>query len=298
MWSSISKRPGASGPAGSPYGGPGALRALEVLGRQARDVGAAGQPEALGGPVDAAQEPLLDGDQYLAHPVSISRYTTPSLRSHELVAAGEDSSIRHMDDIIHSMDEAPGALIPIFRSGPQLELLGRLFLDPDRESSIAQLVRTTGIPQATVSREIDRLARADLVTTRSVGRTKLVRANTDSPFFGELQSLLLKTLGPASLLASALQEIDGVDEAYIFGSWARRYAGELGPAPADIDVVIIGRPNVDEVDAASKALEERVDWPINPVVIAPSDWASAPTGFIRQIRKEPLYPLLEKDQGA
>jgi hypothetical protein len=78
----------------------------------------------------------------------------------------------------------------------------------------------------------------------------------------------------------------------------RRYAGELGPAPADIDVVIIGRPNVDEVDAASKALEERVDWPINPVVIAPSDWASAPTGFIRQIRKEPLYPLLEKDQGA
>ena len=34
--------------------------------------------------------------------------------------------------------------------------------------------------------------------------------------------------------------IRGIGEAYLFGSWARRYVGERGAPPGNIDVVIIG----------------------------------------------------------
>ncbi len=33
----------------------------------------------------------------------------------------------------------------------------------------------------------------------------------------------------------------------IYGSWARRYAGEPGAAPADIDLMVIGVPDVRDI---------------------------------------------------
>ncbi len=66
--------------------------------------------------------------------------------------------------------------------------------------------------------------------------------------------LLLKVLGPRSLLAEKLAKLDGIEEAYLFGSWARRHEGDLGGhTEEDIDVVVIGEPDVDAVyEAASK----------------------------------------------
>lgn len=63
-------------------------------------------------------------------------------------------------------------------------------------------------------------------------------AATGSPIFGELQSLLLKTVGPKWVLEEELAGLPGVREAMIYGSWARRYAGEARPFPADIDLLI------------------------------------------------------------
>jgi DNA-binding transcriptional ArsR family regulator len=185
---------------------------------------------------------------------------------------------------------APG-LLPIFRSDGQLRLLGQLFLHADREQTIAELEAATMIPQQTVSREIDRLVRAGLLDDRRQGRMHFVRPNPANPYFPELSGLLLKALGPRTVLAEQLEGLDGVDEAYLFGSWARRYQGEPGAAPNDIDVVIIGQPDVDKVYEACREAGAILSQDVNPVILTHQEWQGRRSGFVRQIRTGPLVAI-------
>ena len=185
---------------------------------------------------------------------------------------------------------APG-LLPIFRSDSQLHLLAQLFLHPDRERTIGELVEATGIPQQTVSREVDRLLQAGLLIGRRVGRLHLVKPDRSNRYFPELSGLLLKALGPLPVLAQHLVELEGIDEAYIFGSWARRYLGEPGPPPGDIDVVVIGEPDVDAVYEACRVAGEILGQAVNPVILAAEEWAARRSGFVREVRSGSLVQL-------
>ena len=169
-----------------------------------------------------------------------------------------------------------------------MRLLGQLFLHPDREQTIADLEQATGIPQQTVSREVNRLLDAGLLDGRRLGRLHLVKPNQTSPYFPELSGLLLKALGPRSVLAERLSDIEGIEDAYIFGSWARRYEGEPGAPPGDIDLVIIGEPDVDEVYEASRNAGAVLGQEVNAVILTPEEWQDRGSGFIREVSSGPL----------
>lgn len=182
---------------------------------------------------------------------------------------------------------APG-LLPIFRSQNQLRLLGQLFLHPDQEQTIADLEAATEIPQQTISREVDRLIRVGLLADRRHGRMHFVKPNTANPYFPELSGLLLKALGPRTVIAEQFNGIEGIDRAYLFGSWARRYKGELGAAPGDIDVIVIGEPDVDRIYDACRRAGAILGQEVNPVILMQEEWENGTSGFVRDVRSGPL----------
>ena len=189
----------------------------------------------------------------------------------------------------------PGSeLLPLFRSKHQLRLLGHIFLNVGSPQSIAEIARVTRIPQATISREIERLRASGLITTYSAGRNKLVQANEANPYFPELQSMLLKAVGPVPVLSVNLRKITGIERAFIFGSWARRYRGETGLAPSDVDVLVVGDPEPDLVDDACRGAERKLKTEVNPVILLPTDWESPPSGFVKQLKRGPLVSLLDE----
>jgi predicted nucleotidyltransferase len=186
---------------------------------------------------------------------------------------------------------APG-LVPIFRSDSQMRVLGQLFLHADQEQTISELEEATGIPQQTLSREVNRLLHAGLLEGRRVGRLHFVKPNQASPYYPELFGLLLKALGPLSVLADHLGNLEGIEAAYLFGSWARRYQGEAGPPPRDVDVLVIGSPDVDAVyDACSRA-GAALGQEVNPVILTPEEWKARRSGFVREVRGGPLIQII------
>ena len=186
------------------------------------------------------------------------------------------------------MSERAPALLPIFRSANQLKLLGFLMVHSGSAFSIAEISRRTRVPQQTASRELHRLGTAGLVRARASGRNNLVEADRSSPYFPELRSLLLKAVGPADALSESIGKMSGVVEAFIFGSWARRYEGELGPPPGDIDLVVVGPVDPDEIDAACRSIGGILGLEVNAVVVSEREWRSVSSGFVRQVRTQPL----------
>lgn len=179
---------------------------------------------------------------------------------------------------------------PLFRSRITTSVLTRLFVGDD-EYSIAELASMAMTDSGTMAREVRRLEAAQVVKTRTVGRTRLVKANPDAPFYQALRDLVVITLGPADVLGAALQGLPGIESAVIFGSWAARAAGKAGPSPADIDLLVIGRPDRDDLQDVVNQAQARLGREINTVVVSPARWTSGEDPFLDELRQNPLAEL-------
>ena len=157
-----------------------------------------------------------------------------------------------MQCIVQDMQKsAPPPLLPLLRSRLQAEVLTLVLLNPDREWTLTELASRVGAAVSSVQREIVRAERAGVTASRRVGRTRLVKA-ARSPLTGPLTELLLRSFGPRQVLADELAAVPGIESAYLFGSWAARYAGQEGHPPADLDVLVIGTPDRDALDDAAQ----------------------------------------------
>jgi predicted nucleotidyltransferase len=192
------------------------------------------------------------------------------------------------------MRTEPPILLPLFRSRGQAKLLARVFLHPEDETSLSELARELELDPATVHREAQRLEEAGLLRSGWIGRARVVRPNEESPYYPELAGLILKAFGPVPVLEERLRALPGLEAAFIYGSWARRHAGERGEPPGDIDLLVVGKPDRRKLARLSRAASEELGFEVNPTVVGAEDWEAGATGFIRSVKREPLVPVLER----
>ena len=188
------------------------------------------------------------------------------------------------------MREAAPAVFPVFRSRLTVAVLARAYIG-DGEYSIAELAHVAHTDTGTMAREVRRLEEAGIVRSHNIGRTKLVQANHEAPFYRALRDLVVIVLGPAQVLGEELAGLDGVTAAAIFGSWAARAAGEAGPSPVDIDLLVIGRPDRDDLHDAIGRARTRLGRDINTVVVSASRWGAGDDPFLTELRSRPLAAL-------
>ncbi len=190
------------------------------------------------------------------------------------------------------MKEGGSPLVPLLRSRTQAEILTAVLLNPEREWSLTELARQVGSSIATVQREIQRAEEAGVVRSRRVGNTRLVRADLEGPLTEPMTELLLRSMGPKQVLAEALTNVPGVEAAYLFGSWAARYAGERGRSPHDIDVLVVGEPDRDKLDETLSEAERRLARPVQATIRRRSWWDKSDDAFHKEIAKRPLIELI------
>lgn len=182
-------------------------------------------------------------------------------------------------------------LLPIFRSEVQARVLALLLLHPERRWPSPELQRRLRVPEPTLRRELARLVDAGLVVVDWAGRTKIFAAATESPLYEPLRELLERTLGVEAELRQRLAELDGVELAAIFGSWAEE---RVRPG-SDVDILVVGDVDFDEVADRVREVEEIADREVHLFVYGREELErkrAEGSGFVRKLLAGPLKVLV------
>ena len=159
-------------------------------------------------------------------------------------------------------------------SKARVALLLRLFLNPDKEYYLRELVRLTGFAPRTIQVELDHLMGNDLLLERRSGNRRYFKANIYSPLFKPLQELVLRSEGFIGVVAEALGN-EGIQFAFVFGSMAAGTAG----ADSDVDLLVVGELGLREVVRRLHDVPDQIGREINPIV-----WTEAE--YIRRLHED------------
>jgi predicted nucleotidyltransferase len=159
------------------------------------------------------------------------------------------------------------------------------------DAPLAEVARDLGLDPGGVAREATRLEQAGLISSTRVGRQRLVRANTESPYYEPLRDLLARAYGPPRLIGCALAKVKGIERALIYGSWAARFHGQPGSPPNDIDVLVVGDPERRALARIARELSQELGLEMEPHVASPSDYERGASGFLRTVKQGPLVEL-------
>ena len=205
--------------------------------------------------------------------------------------------MRNVGYTTHTMQRKAPPLLPLFRSRSLVLLLAHLLLrETGSLESVSRLALKLELANSTVQRDVELLEQAGIVRSVRVGRARVVSADPDCPSLGELRALFEKAYGPPHILSELLAVVPGLSEAFIFGSWAARYYGVEGPAPDDIDLLVIAEDeklDANRVYEAARTASERLGREVNVSIVNENEWRNDHTGFLDTIRERPLLRLSE-----
>ncbi len=178
-------------------------------------------------------------------------------------------------------------------------LLSALYGHADQSFYLRQLVRAVGAGHGAVQRELKHLTDMGLIVRRLQGNQVLYRANSESPVFREIRSLITKTVGIHGAIRSALAALGSeIQIAFVYGSVAR----QKERANSDVDLMVLGSASFSEVVSALGPAQRVLGREINPTVFPISEFRSKLAGgnhFLRSVMKDKkLFVLGTEDELA
>ena len=170
----------------------------------------------------------------------------------------------------------------------QQRVLGLLFGYPERSFYATELMKRAGTGSGAAQRELAKLETSGLVTVSRVGHQKHFQANRASPLFGELQGIVLKTVGLAEPLRRALKPFaKDITAAFVYGSVAKG----TDRSQSDVDLIVLSDTlTYGDVFGALEAAGTLLGRSINPTVYGRSEVAKrvrAKNAFMTRVLAQP-----------
>ncbi len=156
------------------------------------------------------------------------------------------------------------------RSKARQRLLAYYFTNPTARHHLRDLAVRLGVDPSNLSKDLARLEREGLFRSEVSGRQKYFQLNREYPLFAEVRGIVAKTIGAVPLITQSLKRIEGLGEAYLYGSFARNQQD----AASDIDVLVIGTPRQEVLAEAMRKLERQLGREINYAVLSREEFES------------------------
>ena len=186
------------------------------------------------------------------------------------------------------------------RSKARQRLLAYYFTNSAARLHLRDLAERLSIDPSNLSKELGRLEREGLFRSEVSGHQKYFQLNREYPLFDEVRSIVSKTIGAVPLIAQSLKKIEGIEEAYLYGSFARNQQD----AASDIDVLVIGNPKGEALAEAMQKLERQLGREVNYTVLTRKEFDSRRTrkdAFLENVWHNKRVSLIgphEKAQAA
>lgn len=186
------------------------------------------------------------------------------------------------------------------RSKARQRLLTYYFANPTARRHLRDLAERLSIDPSNLSKELGRLEREGLFRSEVSGRQKYFQLNREYPLFDEVRSIVAKTVGAVPLIAQSLKKIEGIEEAYLYGSFARNQQD----AASDIDVLVIGAPLNEPLAETVGKLGRQLGREVNYTVLTRKEFESRRTrkdAFLENVWHNNRVSLIgphEKAQAA
>jgi predicted nucleotidyltransferase len=155
----------------------------------------------------------------------------------------------------------------LFSSKARVRMLSLLILgggEPLHARLISQKIKA---PYSQTWRELERLEKAGILTSNSIGRSRFFQANPQCAILPELRTLLLKADGFGEEVRKALQGIP-IIAAFIYGSMASGQAD----LSSDIDLMIIGDASLEDLSNVIHRLEKKLSRAVNYSIFPLKEW--------------------------
>ncbi|MEA2015853.1 MAG: nucleotidyltransferase domain-containing protein [Actinomycetota bacterium] len=166
------------------------------------------------------------------------------------------------------------------------DLPGLFFTNPERSFYIQEIGRILGKKPGTFQRTLNNLISEGILTSEYKGNLRFVKVNKNYPIYNELKSIVFKTVGIQGSIKKILKEIGDIRIAFIYGSYAKSRENIL----SDVDLLIVGDPDEENLIKKLDSLEEKLKRQINYKLYSFSD-------FKKEVKeKEPFILRILKDK--
>lgn len=169
----------------------------------------------------------------------------------------------------------------------QQRVLGLLFGKPDKTFYLNEIVRLAGVGKGSVTRELDKMQKADLISSFRIGNQNHFQVNKNCPVYEELSGLIRKIFGISDVIKQALSVFEKeIDYAFVYGSVAK---GEEN-SKSDIDLMIVTE-SLEYTDVMNALIdaEKLLMRPVNPGIYNAKqikDKLKSKSSFITRVFKQ------------
>ncbi len=174
-------------------------------------------------------------------------------------------------------------------SGAMARMVRYFAVNPESAPHVRALERITGLRPSSLKNELDRLLTLGLLVRRNDGNKVRYSLDEENPLWAQFRALVRQLSTPADVLPYALAEVDGVEGAFIFGSFAKGTERE----ESDVDLMVLG-DRVDQALLSQHVIEASVllGREVNVVQATPDEFRSGQR-FYRNVAREPKQWLVD-----
>lgn len=147
------------------------------------------------------------------------------------------------------------------RSKITRKLLNYYFINPEERLYVNELARKLDVEKRNLVKKLRELEMEGILKSQSEGNLKLYTINSEYPLYEEYRKIILKTSGFEETLKNKLKKVEGIKEAYIFGSYAR----DAMETYSDIDLLVIGDHSIAQLQHELHKLQKEINREINVI---------------------------------